>query len=228
MKLTEKHKANRLLFSKKLQLRLWKKVRLGSTTSLLELKDIIWTDEKLFTVQKAEDNSFVYVDSVLRWRDVAGAVLVNEKPNKSYGSVMVACGGGLNADGSAGLVFPRHFLGKGVKMQASNYQDLVDHYYAPYMQLHGKTVFWQDDAPSHTAKSTMAHLKTTFKETVHQPSLSPDLNVLDYCVWSIWANASAAKNRRISQSSGQQSSVLMRSLISQPLATQSNMAFPRG
>ena len=39
----------------------------------------------------------------------------------------------------------------------------------------------------------MAHLKTTFKETVQQPSLSPDLNVLDYCVWSIWANAAAAK-----------------------------------
>ena len=58
----------------------------------------------------------------------------------------------------------------------------------PY-KLNAKTViFYQDKAPCHAAKSTqdiLAEIFPCFILNNSMPPNAPDLNVLDYCVWSL-------------------------------------------
>ena len=51
-----------------------------------------------------------------------------------------------------------------------------------------KIIFYQDLAPAHRAKKTQAFLKEIFPRLIpasETPPNSPDLNPLNYCLWSI-------------------------------------------
>ncbi|OQV23395.1 hypothetical protein BV898_02841 [Hypsibius exemplaris] len=49
-------------------------------------------------------------------------------------------------------------------------------------------IFYQDKAPCHAVRSVQEYLKQIFPVFVpiaSMPPISPDLNVLDYCIWNI-------------------------------------------
>src|ERR1700761_9405692 len=83
-----------------------------------------------------------------------------------------------------------HFVPDGTKVNSGNYtanlfpllledgQHLLQHYF----------VFKQDGAPAHTAQQTQEWLVTNCPNFIRKddwPPNSPDLNTLDYCVWSL-------------------------------------------
>ena len=101
-------------------------------------------------------------------------------------SVMVWAG--ICATGKTPLVF----IEKGVKVTAKVYQDqILKDVLAPWARNHFGNQDWtlqQDWAPSHSAKTTIALCKELFPNIWEKdiwPSYSPDLNPMDYSVWSI-------------------------------------------
>ena len=59
--------------------------------------------------------------------------------------------------------------------------------------------FTQDGAPSHTSKKTQAWLKEmnpTFLEKDFWPPSSPDINPLDFCLWSILEEKACKKSHQ--------------------------------
>lgn len=108
-------------------------------------------------------------------------------------SVMVWAG--ITSDGKTPLVF----VEKGVKINAAVYQqrilrDVLD----PWARQHFKNRSWtlqQDWAPAHSAKSTILLCKELFSDVWDKdvwPPNSPDLNPLDYSIWSILESRACA------------------------------------
>ena len=85
-----------------------------------------------------------------------------------------------------------HFCKKGVKTGAKVYEDMV---LEPIVSGLNTTLFWnkhwtfqQDSAPAHKAGSMQVWLEghvPDFISTAEWPSPSPDLNPLDYKLWSV-------------------------------------------
>jgi inhibitor of nuclear factor kappa-B kinase subunit alpha len=146
----------------------------------------IWfTDEKLFTVATPNNaqNNRLYVSSVSRKKDISASRLLSTRPTFSQ-SVMVSVG--VSALGRTGV----YFVEPGTKINGQYYRDiLLMQHLLPDMREHSEYfVFQQDSAPSHRARLTVELLQ---KETPAfiSPSLwppnSPDLNPVDYRIWSI-------------------------------------------
>ena len=60
------------------------------------------------------------------------------------------------------------------------------------------TLFQQDWAPTHTTRKTVQYLDwkgVPFIRPEEWPSNSPDLNPLDYCIWSLVTAGTAGKTR---------------------------------
>ncbi len=83
------------------------------------------------------------------------------------------------------------FVAPDCKMNSMHYQTMVSDDYAPQIGAwYGgeQAVFIQDGAPSHTSRSTRAHMEELWADTqvlfMDQPPSSPDLNVLDWSIWS--------------------------------------------
>ena len=112
-------------------------------------------------------------------------------------SVMVWAG--VSAVGRTPLVF----VPPGVKINALTYQDLI---LKPFVKDLERTMFnnkpflfQQDGAPAHTAKSTQEWLRTEIPSYISKlewPPSSPDLNPLDFSLWSILESRACSNSHR--------------------------------
>lgn len=148
-----------------------------------QYKSILFTDEKIFSVEEKfnRQNDRIYAR---RKQDIP---LPQRKSKRCHhpGSVMVWLGGSWK--GKAKLFF----VPQGVKVRAKNYLENV---LEPIVKPLGSTLFknehWtfqQDSAPAHGAKIVQKWLATNtpdFISSQQWPSASPDLNPLDYDIWS--------------------------------------------
>lgn len=156
-------------------------------------RSILFTDEKIFTIEEKfnRQNDRVYARSSREATEMVGRVERGHHP----ASVMVWWG--VSWKGVTEL----HFCEKGVKTSARVYketvlQDLV----LPLNETlfnGAHWVFQQDSAPAHKARITQAWLRDHLPEfisTEEWPSASPDLNPLDYKLWS-YLEAQACRTR---------------------------------
>lgn len=146
--------------------------------------EIVFSDEKLFTVEQVlnSQNDRVWANS----RSSIDLDNFHATRTQNPASVMVWCG--ISPSGRTPLVF----LPAGVKMNAQMYQDLIlKETLKPWADAHYANkpwIFQQDSAPSHTAKTTQKWLQEnlpSFISPEEWPPYSPDLNPLDFCIWSI-------------------------------------------
>lgn len=147
-------------------------------------RQILFTDEKIFTVEESfnKQNDRVYVRSSREASQLIPKVQRGHHP----ASVMVWWG--VSYEGVTKL----HFCERGVKTSANVYQSTV---LEPIVKPLSQSLFnnkpWtfqQDSAPGHKAKTTQDWLKKNvpdFISTVDWPAGSPDLNPLDYKLWSV-------------------------------------------
>lgn len=146
-------------------------------------RKILFTDEKIFTIEEKfnKQNDKVYAHSSAEARQAIKKVERGHHP----ASIMVWWG--VSYQGVTQL----HFCEKGVKTSAKNYQsDILEECVRPLTEtmFSGEHwVFQQDSAPAHKASSTQTWLETHVPEFIRAsewPSASPDLNPLDYKLWS--------------------------------------------
>ena len=94
---------------------------------------------------------------------------------------------------SEGHIMPPHIFEVGLKVNTKVYLDVVKSVVIPWCNqvAGGRLWVWQQDsAPAHMSKETQAWLQKECYDFVpfsHCPS-SPDLNLLDYFVWSYVEN----------------------------------------
>ena len=95
---------------------------------------------------------------------------------------------------SEGHIMPPHIFEVGLKVNTKVYLDVLKSVVIPWCNqvAGGRPCVWQQDsAPAHKSKETQAWLQTEYNDFVplsHWPSSSPDLNPLDYFVWSYVEN----------------------------------------
>ena len=95
---------------------------------------------------------------------------------------------------SEGHIMPPHIFKVGLKVNTKMYLDLLKSVVIPrYNQVTGGRpwVWQQDSAPAHKSKETQAWLQKECYDFVplsHWPPSSPNLNPLDYFVWSYIEN----------------------------------------
>ena len=93
-----------------------------------------------------------------------------------------------------GHIMPPHIFKVGLKVNTKVYLDVLKSVVIPWCnQLAGGRpwVWQQDSAPAHKSEETQAWLQKECYDFVpfsHWPSSSPDLNPLDYFVWSYVVN----------------------------------------
>jgi hypothetical protein len=140
----------------------------------------IFSDKKLFTVNQVYNrrNDHIIVDQ--------GTPETPVNKTKHPASVMVL--GIVTSDGNK---CPAIFVLAGVKVNTEACIDLFETKMLPWLRKtypKGNYVFQQDGAPAHTSKKTQQwlamNLADFWDKTVWPPS-SPDLNPLDYSVWSV-------------------------------------------
>lgn len=117
--------------------------------------------------------------------DAPGATRVVEHRQNPQ-SVMLSAG--IRATGKTPLVF----VEKGVKINQEVYRrDILEAVVLPWSRQHfgdGEWTFQQDSAPAHKAKLTHQWCRDHFPSFISAtewPPCSPDLNPMDYSVWSI-------------------------------------------
>ena len=159
------------------------------------LEKVLFSDEKLFTVEEASNrqNDRILSTSASAILEEHKFVQRVQKPS----SVMVW--GGVSAIGRTSLVF----IPMGVKINAVTYQNLV---LEPVVKDLGVNMFGnqpflfqQDGAPAHTANSTQEWLRIEIPDFIAKeewPPSSPDVNPLDFCVWSILETKACSKSHK--------------------------------
>lgn len=156
------------------------------------VEDVLWTDEKIFTVEVAKNrqNDRQLISPVLkntRRRKIATHVLFPE-------SLMVW--GGITATGKTPLIF----VEKGVKINAVVYQnEILKKAVMEWKKKNPNMILQQDWAPAHRAKSTITYLETHFPGFLNKnqwPASSCDLNPLDFSVWGYMQQKLVNKNIR--------------------------------
>lgn len=142
---------------------------------------IIWTDEKIFTVEAVHNS---HNDRILA-RDI-NSIPIEERTvfrRQKPASVMVWAG-----VTSCGRKTPLIFIPEGVKVNQNVYLDMLRSQVKPWvesLEWPSSYVLQQDGAPSHTANRVQAWCKANFdgfwaKEM--WPPSSPDLNVMDFSI----------------------------------------------
>jgi transposase len=149
-------------------------------------RDVLFTDEKLFTVEQAHNQQNDRIWSRGRPPTVKRAKQRAVKPK----SVMVWAGVGFN------LKTPLVFIPPGVKINSAHYVDMLEREVLPWMEeLDYPPIFQQDGAPAHTARATQGWCNEMFFDFVKKdewPPSSPDLNPCDYAIWSILESRACA------------------------------------
>lgn len=150
---------------------------------------IVFTDEKIFNVEQSHNHQN---DRSWCTERPNNSAIVEHRQNPQ--SVMVWAG--ICASGKTPLVF----VEKGVKINAEIYRrDILQAVMLPWAQEHFGDAHWtfqQDSAPAHKAKMTQEWCQTHFPDFVSSaewPPYSPDLNPMDYSVWSILESRACAK-----------------------------------
>ena len=148
---------------------------------------IFFTDEKLFTVAAPTNsqNDRFYVRQGTLKKNVNANRLIRTRPTFSK-SLMVLVG--VSKLGCTEL----HFIEPGVKVNGSYYRDnLLAKKLLPDIRRisNGEFfVFQQDSAPAHRARDTVAFMERETPEFIPPtlwPPNSPDLNPVDYSIWSV-------------------------------------------
>jgi inhibitor of nuclear factor kappa-B kinase subunit alpha len=157
------------------------------------VQNILFSDEKVFNVEmkwNAQNNRIYAVQP----SDIPPNARLRQR-TLHPASVMVWAAVAMN--GKSKLIF----VDEGVKLRATNYiSDILE----PHLKPLGRKLFgnrrWsfqQDSAPAHRAKVTQQWCGTNLPEfisTQDWPASSPDLNPLDYCVWSRLEQLVCSKN----------------------------------
>ena len=105
--------------------------------------------------------------------------------NKVFGTVMV-----FGVVSSEAHIMPPHIFHVGLKVNTKVYLDVLKSMVIPWCNqvAGGRPWVWQQDsAPAHKSKETQTWLQKECYDFVpfsHWPPSSPDLNPLDYFVWS--------------------------------------------
>lgn len=145
---------------------------------------VVWSDEKLFTVQAIHNsqNDRVYGKNLQEIPVETRTAFRRQKP----ASIMVWAA--VTSDGHKS---PLIFIPEGVKINQVVYKDMLESQVLPWLLTvyNGDPfVFQQDEAPSHTAKKVQTWCKENFPgfwgSDLWPPS-SPDLNPMDFSIWSI-------------------------------------------
>lgn len=148
--------------------------------------NFIWfTDEKIFTVAAPSNsqNDRLYAAAGSRKKDIAGARLLRTRPTFTK-SLMVSVG--VSALGRTAI----HFVEPGVKVNGQYYRDvlLMQELLPDIRTFSDYYTFQQDGAPAHRARETVELLVNETPDFI-PPSLwppnSPDLNPVDYKIWSV-------------------------------------------
>lgn len=150
----------------------------------VRLAKVVFTDEKLFTVEPQhnhQNDRQLLTPGQQKTPDAKTAA-------HSHFPTSVMVWGGICATGKTPLVF----IERNVKINAAYYQqavlrDVLQPWAAQHFGPEGFTL-QQDWAPAHSAKTTIELCNELFPGFWGKdvwPSNSPDLNPLDYSVWSI-------------------------------------------
>ena len=146
-------------------------------------KVFIWSDEKIFTVepQVNTQNDRVLATSSASVDPSIRTAYRRQKP----AGVMVWA-----AVASDGQKSPLVFIPEGVKVNTQVYLNLLRDHALPWARgsFPNGHVFTQDGAPSHTSKLTQQWCKSNFHgfwDKDMWPPSSPDLNPMDFAIWSI-------------------------------------------
>jgi transposase len=195
-----------------------KKKRLDRSRALLERfsrrkhRKIVFSDEKLFDIEQVGLVALFSVSLFLKvfnpqndriWADEAPETeqRVVERTQKP-GSVMVW--GAIHAAGKTPLVF----VEAGVKIDKRVYMDMLREHFFPWAAEHLGDRGWcfqQDGAPGHKAIETQEMLAEECPDFIkvdthwrnndgEWPPNSPDLNPMDYSVWSLLEAKACAKS----------------------------------
>jgi transposase len=144
-------------------------------------KSIVFSDEKLFTIEQAHNhqNDRIWSKKVL----LDGKIISRSQKPKS---LMVWAGITYNSK------TPLIFIDEGVKVNQEIYQtQILECQMLPWAQKHfgdEQLMFQQDSAPAHKARNTQQWIDDNFPDfisTKDWPPYSPDLNPMDYAIWSI-------------------------------------------
>ena len=148
-----------------------------------DMADFLFVDECYVTVEKHYNpqnqrcygKSFELIPSRKKFRQFP----------KSPLSAMIF--GGVSREGRTPLVV----LKSGFKLNQHTYKEECVEFvrkHLPYRLNAETTIFYQDKAPCHAAKSVQTYLAAIFPAFIpndRMPPNSPDLNVLDFFVWAM-------------------------------------------
>lgn len=171
--LTEKARKTRFMCAKKML----------KSVKNLKCPSILFTDEKIFTIEKHHNHQNDRQLLPKGERNSQNSIIVTHEHFPA--SVMVWGGIALNKK------TPLVFVERGTKINAESYQDMLKNVLLPWANDVFKDEPWilqQDWAPSHSAKSTMKLCNELFPivwDRTTWPPYSPDLNPMDFSVWSI-------------------------------------------
>ena len=152
-----------------------------------ELPNIVFTDEKIFTVEQYvnKQNDRIWATG----KNEDNADWFRAKRKHSAASVMVWAG--ICETGRTPLVI----VPQGVKINTEAYISLIlENSLIPWSQQHFLDQPWtlqQDSAPAHRSRQTVEWLHgngVRFITPQEWPPYSPDLNPMDFSIWSILEN----------------------------------------
>ena len=144
----------------------------------------IFSDEKLFVVDQVVNRQNDRYITDLPIKLVDPGIKFNSV-SKHPAKVMV-----LGILASDGRRCPLIFIHENEKITSEVYQKLLRRHFLPWLRKNyasGTYVFQQDGAPAHTSRSTVDFLNAEaveFWTPSMWPPSSPDLNPLDYAIWS--------------------------------------------